>query len=62
MTFEVEHYLMKLLDSSDNDLRALRGTLRSTSLDCLPNSRAASTKLKSGNARTPAISPRSSRC
>jgi len=54
---EVEHYLTKLLDSSDNDLAAI---LKHFGVD---NSRfsgelaRALDRLKSGNARTPALSP-----
>ena len=54
---EVEHYLMKLLDSSENDFASI---VRHFEVD---KSRLAAElarsldKLKSGNARTPAISP-----
>ncbi len=54
---EVEHYLMKLLDSSENDFASI---LRHFEVD---KSRLSAEltrsldKLKSGNARTPAISP-----
>jgi type VI secretion system protein VasG len=54
---EVEHYLMKLLDSADNDFASIA---RHFEID---NSRLSAEltrsldKLKSGNARTPAISP-----
>ena len=54
---EVEHYLMKLLDSTDNDFAAI---LKQYGID---RSRLASElsksldHLKTGNARTPAMSP-----
>src|SRR4051794_28508201 len=54
---EVEHYLMKLLDAKDNDLACI---LRQFEIDSSRLSAELSRsldKLKSGNARTPAISP-----
>jgi len=54
---EIEHYLMKLLESTDNDLASI---LKNFGMD---RSRFAAEltrsidKLKSGNARTPALSP-----
>src|SRR5690242_5008351 len=54
---EVEHYLMKLLDQSDNDASKI---FRQYEIDPSRLSRELQRsldKLKSGNARTPAISP-----
>ena len=54
---EVEHYLTKLLDSSDNDLAAI---LKHFGVDASRFSgelARALDRLKSGNARTPALSP-----
>ena len=54
---EVEHYLTKLLDSSDNDLAAIFKHFEVDTSRLSGELARAMDKLKSGNARTPALSP-----
>ncbi len=54
---EIEHYLTKLLDSSDNDLAAILKHFEIDSSRFSAELARALDKLKSGNARTPALSP-----
>src|SRR5271167_3181010 len=54
---EVEHYLTKLLDSSDNDLAAIFKHFGVDSSRLSGELARALDRLKSGNARTPALSP-----
>jgi len=54
---EVEHYLMKLLDSSDNDFASIARHFEVDKSRLSAELTRSLDKLKSGNARTPAISP-----
>jgi type VI secretion system protein VasG len=54
---EVEHYLSKLLDSTDNDVAAIFKHFEIDTSRFSGELARALDKLKSGNARTPAISP-----
>jgi type VI secretion system protein VasG len=54
---EVEHYLTKLLDSSDNDAAAIFKHFEIDTSRLSGELARALDKLKSGNARTPALSP-----
>jgi len=54
---EIEHYLTKLLDSTDNDLAAILKHFEIDSSRFSAELARALDKLKSGNARTPALSP-----
>jgi type VI secretion system protein VasG len=54
---EIEHYLTKLLDSTDNDLAAILKHFEIDSSRFSVELARALDKLKSGNARTPALSP-----
>jgi type VI secretion system protein VasG len=54
---EVEHYLTKLLDSSDNDVAAIFKHFEIDTSRLSGELARALDKLKSGNARTPALSP-----
>jgi len=54
---EIEHYLTKLLDSTDNDLAAILKHFEIDSSRLSGELARALDKLKSGNARTPALSP-----
>jgi type VI secretion system protein VasG len=54
---EVEHYLTKLLDSTDNDVAAIFKHFEIDTSRLSGELSRALDKLKSGNARTPAISP-----
>ncbi|HLV85428.1 MAG TPA: type VI secretion system ATPase TssH [Candidatus Sulfotelmatobacter sp.] len=54
---EVEHYLSKLLDSADNDLAAIFKHFEVDTSRFSAELARALDKLKSGNARTPALSP-----
>ena len=54
---EVEHYLMKLLDSSDNDFASIARHFEVDTSRLSAELTRSLDKLKSGNARTPAISP-----
>ena len=54
---EVEHYLTKLLDSTDNDVAAIFKHFEVDTSRLSGELARALDKLKSGNARTPAISP-----
>jgi hypothetical protein len=54
---EVEHYLTKLLDSTDNDLAAILKHFEVDTSRFSGELARALDKLKSGNARTPALSP-----
>jgi len=54
---EVEHYLTKLLDSTDNDTAAIFKHFEIDTSRLSSELARALDKLKSGNARTPAISP-----
>ena len=54
---EVEHYLTKLLDSTDNDVAAIFKHFEIDTSRFSGELARALDKLKSGNARTPAISP-----
>jgi type VI secretion system protein VasG len=54
---EVEHYLSKLLDSTDNDVAAIFKHFEIDSSRFSGELARALDKLKTGNARTPAISP-----
>jgi type VI secretion system protein VasG len=54
---EVEHYLTKLLDSTDNDLAAIFKHFEVDASRFSGELARALDKLKSGNARTPALSP-----
>ena len=54
---EVEHYLTKLLDSTDNDVAAIFKHFEIDTSRLSGELARALDKLKSGNARTPAISP-----
>ncbi len=54
---EVEHYLTKLLDSTDNDVAAIFKHFEIDTSRFSGELTRALDKLKSGNARTPAISP-----
>jgi len=54
---EVEHYLTKILDSSDNDAAAIFKHFEIDTSRLSGELSRALDKLKSGNARTPAISP-----
>ena len=54
---EVEHYLSKLLDSTDNDVTAIFKHFEIDTSRFSGELARALDKLKSGNARTPAISP-----
>ena len=54
---EVEHYLMKLLDSSDNDFASIARHFEVDKSRLAVELTRSLDKLKSGNARTPAISP-----
>jgi type VI secretion system protein VasG len=54
---EVEHYLMKLLDSSDNDFASIARHFEVDKSRLASELTRSLDKLKSGNARTPAISP-----
>jgi type VI secretion system protein VasG len=54
---EVEHYLLKLLDSSDNDFAQIAQHFGIDKSRLTSELNRSLDKLKSGNARTPAISP-----
>src|SRR5579863_10727020 len=54
---EVEHFLTKLLDSSDNDFAAIVKHFEIDKSRLTAELERSLDKLKSGNARTPAISP-----
>src|SRR3989440_6507426 len=54
---EVEHYLTKLLDSSDNDVAAIFKHFEIDTSRLSGELARALDKLKTGNARTPALSP-----
>ena len=54
---EVEHYLSKLLDSTDNDVAAIFKHFEIDTARFSAELARALDKLKSGNARTPALSP-----
>ena len=54
---EVEHYLMKLLDSPDNDFASIARHFEVDKSRLSSELTRSLDKLKSGNARTPAISP-----
>ncbi len=54
---EVEHYLTKLLDSTDNDVAAIFKHFEIDTSRFSGELARALDKLKSGNARTPALSP-----
>jgi len=54
---EVEHFLMKLLDSSDNDFASIARHFEIDKSRLTAELTRSLDKLKSGNARTPAISP-----
>ena len=54
---EIEHYLTKLLDSTDNDLAAILKHFEIDGSRFSAELARALDKLKSGNARTPALSP-----
>ena len=54
---EIEHYLTKLLDSSDNDFAAIVKHFEIDKSRLTSELSRSMDKLKSGNARTPAISP-----
>ncbi len=54
---EVEHYLSKLLDSTDNDVAAIFKHFEIDTSRLTGELARALDKLKSGNARTPALSP-----
>jgi type VI secretion system protein VasG len=54
---EVEHYLMKLLDSADNDFASIARHFEIDKSRLTAELTRSLDKLKSGNARTPAISP-----
>jgi type VI secretion system protein VasG len=54
---EIEHYLTKLLDSTDNDLAAILKHFEIDASRFSAELARALDKLKSGNARTPALSP-----
>ena len=54
---EVEHYLMKLLDSSENDFASIARHFEVDKSRLASELTRSLDKLKSGNARTPAISP-----
>jgi type VI secretion system protein VasG len=54
---EVEHYLMKLLDSADNDFGSIARHFEVDKSHLTKELMRSLDKLKSGNARTPAISP-----
>jgi len=54
---EVEHYLTKLLDSSDNDVAAIFKHFEIDTSRLSGELARALDKLKAGNARTPALSP-----
>jgi type VI secretion system protein VasG len=54
---EIEHYLTKLLDSSDNDFAAIVKHFEIDKSRLTAELARSMDKLKSGNARTPAISP-----
>jgi len=54
---EVEHFLMKLLDSSDNDFASIARHFEVDKSRLSSELTRSLDKLKSGNARTPAISP-----
>jgi type VI secretion system protein VasG len=54
---EVEHYLMKLLDSSENDFASIARHFEVDKSRLSAELTRSLDKLKSGNARTPAISP-----
>ena len=54
---EVEHYLMKLLDSSDNDFASIARHFEVDKSRLASELTRSLDKLKTGNARTPAISP-----
>jgi len=54
---EVEHYLMKLLDSADNDFASIVRHFEIDKSRLTAELTRSLDKLKSGNARTPAISP-----
>jgi type VI secretion system protein VasG len=54
---EIEHYLTKLLDSSDNDFAAIVKHFEIDKSRLTSELARSMDKLKSGNARTPAISP-----
>src|SRR5258708_15201271 len=54
---EVEHYLMKLLDAKDNDLASIIKQFDIDSSRLSAELTQSLDKLKTGNARTPAISP-----
>jgi type VI secretion system protein VasG len=54
---EVEHYLMKLLDSPDNDFASIARHFEIDKSRLSSELTRSLDKLKSGNARTPAISP-----
>jgi len=54
---EVEHFLMKLLDSSDNDFASIARHFEVDKSRLSAELTRSLDKLKSGNARTPAISP-----
>ncbi len=54
---EIEHYLTKLLDSTDNDLAAIFKHFEIDTSRFSGEMSRALDKLKSGNARTPALSP-----
>ena len=54
---EVEHFLMKLLDSSENDFASIAHHFEVDKSRLSAELTRSLDKLKSGNARTPAISP-----
>jgi type VI secretion system protein VasG len=54
---EIEHYLLKLLDSADNDLASIVRHFEVDKSRLTAELSRSLDKLKSGNARTPAISP-----
>jgi type VI secretion system protein VasG len=54
---EIEHYLLKLIDSTDNDLASIVRHFEMDKSRLTAELSRSLDKLKSGNARTPAISP-----
>ncbi|MBK5291557.1 MAG: type VI secretion system ATPase TssH [Acidobacteriia bacterium] len=54
---EIEHYLMKLLDSADGDLASIANHFEIDKSRLAAELTRSLDKLKSGNARTPALSP-----
>jgi len=61
-TCEIEHFVMKLLDSTDSDFAGSSNNSAWTRAACRANSAAALDKLKTGNARTPSFSHPCSPC